>query len=293
MAGPSSLDVAAAKAAAAAAANGGASGFTSGAATPSPTYRFPGEKLRRTVVSEGRIPIVLVACGSYSPITFLHLRMFELASDFIKGGSKYELVGMYLSPVSDAYNKAGLATAVHRLRMCELAVDGTQIAVDSWEATQPDYVPTAKVLDHFEHEINSVIGGVQLPNGQRRNVQIALLAGADLLHTMSTPGVWSDKDLDHILGGFGAVIVEREGTDTSEALAGLSKWAENISIIPQTIRNDISSTKVRLFINRDMSIRWLLPDSVREYIEEHRLYIKEKDEKIPADAGPSASSTAS
>jgi hypothetical protein len=50
---------------------------------------------------------------------------------------------------------------------------------------------------------------------------------------MSTPGVWSDKDLDHILGGFGAVIVEREGTDTSEALAGLSKWAENISIIPQ------------------------------------------------------------
>jgi nicotinamide mononucleotide adenylyltransferase len=42
--------------------------------------------------------------------------------------------------------------------MCELAVDGTQIAVDSWEATQPDYVPTAKVLDHFEHEINSVVG---------------------------------------------------------------------------------------------------------------------------------------
>lgn len=167
--------------------------------------------------------------------------------------------------------------------MCELAVEGTDIAVDPWEATQPDYVPTAKVLDHFEHEINTVIGGVELLNGERRSVQISLLAGADLLHTMSTPGVWSGKDLDHILGKFGAVIVEREGTDTSEALSGLSQWAHHISIIPQTIRNDISSTKVRLFINRDMSIRWLLPDSVREYIAQHRLYIKEKDEKLPAD----------
>ena len=41
--------------------------------------------------------------------------------------------------------------------MCELAVEGTQIAVDSWEATQLDYVPTAEVLDHFEHEINEVV----------------------------------------------------------------------------------------------------------------------------------------
>jgi len=41
--------------------------------------------------------------------------------------------------------------------MCELAVTETQIAVDPWEATQSDYVPTAKVLDHFDHELNSVV----------------------------------------------------------------------------------------------------------------------------------------
>lgn len=29
-----------------------------------------------TVAVEGKMPVVLVACGSFSPITYLHLRMF-------------------------------------------------------------------------------------------------------------------------------------------------------------------------------------------------------------------------
>lgn len=92
--------------------------------------------------------------------------------------------------------------------MCELAAEEPSrwLMVDPWEALQPDYLPTAKVLDHFEHEINRVIGGVLSPDGShRRPVKIMLLAGADLIGTMSTPGVWSEKDLDHILGNFGAV----------------------------------------------------------------------------------------
>jgi nicotinamide mononucleotide adenylyltransferase len=49
-------------------------------------------------------------------------------------------------------------------------------------------MPTAKVLDHFEHEINGVLGGVARPDGTRVPVRILLLAGADLIQTMSTPG---------------------------------------------------------------------------------------------------------
>jgi nicotinamide mononucleotide adenylyltransferase len=44
-------------------------------------------------------------------------------------------------------------------------------------------VPTAKVLDHFSHEINVVLGGVEDVEGKRRPVRIALLAGADLIQT--------------------------------------------------------------------------------------------------------------
>lgn len=98
--------------------------------------------------------------------------------------------------------------AFSRVRMCELAAEETSswLMVDPWEAIQPNFTPTAQVLDHFEHEINQHLGGVLGADGQhRRPVKIMLLAGADLIGTMSTPGVWAEKDLDHILGSFGAV----------------------------------------------------------------------------------------
>ena len=49
-----------------------------------------------------------------SPITYLHLRMFEMASDFVRFNTDFEVVGGFLSPVSDAYKKVGLAPAYHR-----------------------------------------------------------------------------------------------------------------------------------------------------------------------------------
>ena len=38
------------------------------------------------------------------------------------------------------------------------------------------------------------------------------------------------------------------------------------------MQNDISSTKIRLFRRRDMSIRYLVPEPVVQYIEAHNLY---------------------
>ncbi len=158
--------------------------------------------------------------------------------------------------------------------MCEIAVEQTStwLMVDPWEAVQKEYQPTAVVLDHFEEELNVVRGGVETLNGERKPVRIALLAGADLIQTMSTPGVWSDKDLDHILGRYGTFIVERSGTDIDDALATLEPWKENIEVIQQLIQNDVSSTKIRLFLKRDMSVQYLVPAPVIEYIHQHGLY---------------------
>lgn len=58
-----------------------------------------------------KTPLLLVACGSFSPITYLHLRMFEMAADYAKYNTDLEVIGGYLSPVSDAYRKAGMQVA--------------------------------------------------------------------------------------------------------------------------------------------------------------------------------------
>jgi len=80
--------------------------------------------------------------------------------------------------------------------MCTLATEqeSSWLMVDSWEALQ-NYQRTAVVLDHFDYEINTVLGGVSTRDGERRDVQIMLLAGSDLVSTMSEPGVWSHDDV--------------------------------------------------------------------------------------------------
>ena len=168
--------------------------------------------------------------------------------------------------------------------MCELAADHTSswLMVDPWEAMQGIYQPTAVVLDRFSQQINGVVGGVETASGERKQVRVALLAGADLIQTMSTPGVWSDEHLDYILGQCGTFIVERSGTDMDDALATLQRWKHNIHVVPQLVHNDVSSSKVRHFLRCDMSVRYLIPSLVIEYIEQRGLYREHSTASGPA-----------
>jgi nicotinic acid mononucleotide adenylyltransferase len=40
-----------------------------------------------------KIQLILLCCGSFNPITNMHLRMFELARDHLHQTGKYEIVG--------------------------------------------------------------------------------------------------------------------------------------------------------------------------------------------------------
>jgi nicotinamide mononucleotide adenylyltransferase len=84
--------------------------------------------------------------------------------------------------------------------MCTLGAEDTStwLMVDPWEAFQ-DYQRTAVVLDHFDYHINTVLGGARTADGEQRNIRIMLLAGSDLISTMSEPGVWSYADVCHFL----------------------------------------------------------------------------------------------
>ena len=125
-------------------------------------YEFPTHRLATSLSDDSKYPLVIVACGSFSPITYLHLRMFEMALDAITEQTRFEVIGGYYSPVSSNYKKQGLADAHHRVRMCELACERTSswLMVDAWESLQPKYTRTALVLDHFNEEINIKRGGI-------------------------------------------------------------------------------------------------------------------------------------
>lgn len=248
-------------------------------ATQLADYEFPVHRLATVMKDESKSPLILVACGSFSPITYLHLRMFEMALDAVRDQTRFEVIGGYYSPVSDNYKKAGLAPAHHRVRMCELACERTSswLMVDAWESLQRTYTRTAVVLDHFNTEVNVKRKGIRTASGKRKGVKIMLLAGGDLIESMGEPNVWLDSDLRHILGRYGCMIVERTGSDVRSFLLShdiMYEHRHNVLVIKQLIYNDISSTKVRLFIRRNMSVQYLAPSSVTRYIYEHGLYLE-------------------
>lgn len=196
----------------------------------------------------------------------------------------FEVIGGFVSPANDNYAKPGLIPANDRVRMCQLAVASSEwIQVDEWESKQPEWPTTITVLDSFRQRLDDAgFGGLE----------IRLVAGGDLVKSFSVPDLWLEADQERIVGEYGLVIVERAGIDLSDYLLenpilfkhrvhfDLFRFLRNIynftqnkiHMVKQYISNDISSTKVRLFVSRGMSIKYLLPDSVIEYIKTSHLY---------------------
>ncbi|XP_075363510.1 nicotinamide/nicotinic acid mononucleotide adenylyltransferase 3 isoform X4 [Mycteria americana] len=96
---------------------------------------------------KSRIPLILLACGSFNPITNMHMRLFELARDHLHQTGRYQVIEGIMSPVNDDYGKKGLVSARHRIAMAKLALETSDwIRVDPWECEQETWTETVKVL---------------------------------------------------------------------------------------------------------------------------------------------------
>ena len=75
------------------------------------------------------------------------------------------------------------------------------------------------------------------------------------------------------VGTYGALSIERAGSDIDNATEALTRWRHDISLMSQLIQIDVTSIKVRLSLLRGLLVRYLLPPSVIDHIEYHDLYI--------------------
>eukprot|EP01120_Amphizonella_sp_Union-15-10_P007867 TRINITY_DN2714_c0_g1_i1.p1 TRINITY_DN2714_c0_g1~~TRINITY_DN2714_c0_g1_i1.p1 ORF type:complete len:233 (-),score=21.73 TRINITY_DN2714_c0_g1_i1:115-813(-) len=226
---------------------------------------IPRNKLAKLL--PGKTPVVLVACGSYSPITYLHLRVFELARDYFKVHKPdYQVIGGYMSPVGDSYVKKGLVSSNHRIAMCELGVESSDwLMVDPWESSFSEYVRTILVLQHFQLELSPTYEGLK----------IFFVCGADLLQTFNVKGVWSDQDVEEICK-FGISCIQREGLLVDHIISQnpiLMSQKQNLYLVEQTVPNNVSSTLIRNCLAQNLSVKYLLPDSVIDYIKANGLFL--------------------
>jgi nicotinate (nicotinamide) nucleotide adenylyltransferase len=251
---------------------------------------FPFNKLQQPI-GTGKPLAVLISCGSFSPITFLHLSIFETARNYLMVEvAKLDVVGGIISPVHDKYGKSSLIPARHRVDMAKRATDCSDwVEVSEWEIHQSGWTRTAEVLRRYQQYLDEAKLFME-------PVRVMLLCGTDLLESFLSPGVWSQADMDYILGTHGVACIERVGFNARQLVDNnemFRKYKDQIYIVPQRISNTISSTQIRYNIQNNLSVKYLLPDPVLEYIREHKLYgmreePKDKDKKRSASPEPSA-----
>jgi len=255
-----------------------------------------------THIMSSKTRVMLLSCGSFNPITDMHLRMFELARDYLHNLGIYQVIGGIISPVNDAYNKKDLATAKHRCKMVDLALQTSNwVKLDCWESDQDCWIPTVSVLDHHQTILNSVTNTNNAVNSAKRQkledlnnmnnneqktdwdlsqpVHIMLLCGADLLESFGVPNLWKDSDIAQIVGKYGLVVITRNGSNPERFIYDsdiLSKLRGSIHIVTEWITNEVSSTHIRRALKRGNSVKYLIQDSVLNYIKDHDLYSSSK-----------------
>jgi nicotinate-nucleotide adenylyltransferase len=207
--------------------------------------------------------------GTFDPIHFGHLRLAEEAAQALK------LTAVRFIPsATPPHRAAPRVSAAHRLQMVALAVQGNPLfSVDSRELRRAGPGYTVDTLSELRREL-----GATSP--------ICLLVGADAFLDLATWSRWRELfELAHI------VVAHRPGypVDTwqqrmPQPLAreyGSRTMAQPLSVhlapaggvvVVPIAALDISSTRIRECLHAGTSPRYLLPDSVLDYIERNALY---------------------
>jgi nicotinate-nucleotide adenylyltransferase len=141
--------------------------------------------------------------------------------------------------------------------MTELAIAGNpRFALDSTGLEQPAPAYTADTLS--------------LLRAKRPDDAFFFIAGVDSLARSR----W--RRLDEVAASLEAFFVtSRRGVGDDELESALSDLAPDLRARFQRIEVslvDVSSTAIRSLVEQHRSIRYLVPDAVREYIDEQKLY---------------------
>lgn len=182
--------------------------------------------------------------GSFNPIHTGHL----ILADAVRIKAGLDAVWLVVSPHNPHKAKSTLANDADRLRMVELATDDDpHLLANNAEFYLPQPSYTSHTLTHLV---------AQFPQ-----YQFGLIMGADNLLTLPK---W--KNGDAILRNYPIYVYPRPEVALPAALPATVQYLEDAPLM------EISATDIRQRIRLGQSIRYIVPDAVAAYIEQHGLY---------------------
>ncbi len=204
--------------------------------------------------------------GTFDPIHYGHLRLAEEMLEL----AKLEQI-RFIPTGNPPHRDAPGVSALHRSAMVKLAIAGQPAFVlDEREVAKQGKCYTVDTLK----ELRSELGDAQ---------PLCLLMGGDAFLQLYTWHEWeSILDLAHIVVGYRPGFPVEEPGTAPKLYAHYKKRLCNVEHLAQQPSGgiaelaipklEISATLIRLRVAENRTIRYLLPDTVANYIYKHHLY---------------------
>lgn len=178
--------------------------------------------------------------GTFDPPHWAHLVAGEVA---------YRQLGldvvMFL-PAGEPWQKSGTSPAPHRLAMVVAATENiSYFDVDDREVYRDGPTYTIETLEEIEDDVT-------------------LILGADAASRLPTWHRWEE-----VLGRAQIAVVPRRRTEAEATTEQLPDGAEMLDM-PFL---DLSGTEIRARVSEGRPIRFMVPDPVWRYVDEHGLYV--------------------
>lgn len=190
---------------------------------------------------------IAIMGGTFNPIHFAHL----MSAEQVRDGLNYDKILFVPAARPPHKSQPDMVSAEHRYQMVRLATaqnpyfDVSRIELDR---NGPSYtIQTIKLLLQNLKEIT----------------ELAWIIGADSLIEYK---IW--KDFDDVLKLCTLVVTTRPNYDLEQVPLEI----RNQITIFKITGSDISATEIRNRIREKHSVRYLIPEDVVNYINEHHLY---------------------
>lgn len=180
--------------------------------------------------------------GSFNPIHTGHL----IIASFVANNTDIKQVWLVVSPQNPLKDN-GLLNEYHRLHLAKIAVeDDKQLKVSDVEfkLSKPSY--TINTLTYLEEKYPAN--------------EFVVIIGSDSFQNLPK---W--KRFESLIKKWAFIIYKRPGFDISET------YNASITILKAPLL-EISSTEIRRLVSQKKSIRYLVPENVREEIEKSGYY---------------------
>ncbi len=211
--------------------------------------------------------LVGILGGTFNPIHYGHLRMAQELADGL-GMDEVKFIPSANPPHKDSVT----VSAEHRAAMVKLAIaDNPKFAIDELELSR----------DGASYTIDTLIS---LRETLGKDTSLCLMMGSDAFVKLNTWHRWQELlDYAHI------ILVQRPDNAKlqpplhkevqalleahyTEQISELSKENSGLINMQQITAQDISSSQIRENLKHGVSVRYLLPNNVAEYIAQQNLY---------------------